>query len=281
MPLSPAPTSSMPAAPIANGPAMQLAHPPTTGAAPVDPRQYITPGTTSRAVMAVLGLILIILLTAAITWGIAVIFWIIGGIAYLLRTNKARAALRGSALRVGPDQFPEIHAAAELMSRRLGLRETPEIYVMSESQPNALATKIGQRQYVVLYDEIIQGARSAANPKVLEFVLAHELAHHALGHTGLIRGAMSANYRALSRRDEFSCDAVAGALINDSASAREALTLLMVGPHVFRHVNPAGLERQLHDVLADTHSRKAESALRMTHPLMIRRMARLQQQIKL
>ena len=36
------------------------------------------------------------------------------------------AQVRGSAVRLGPDQFPELHAHVEHLARRMGLRRTPE-----------------------------------------------------------------------------------------------------------------------------------------------------------
>jgi hypothetical protein len=38
------------------------------------------------------------------------------------------ASVRGSAVRLGPDQFPELYARVEELARRLGFRRTPDVY---------------------------------------------------------------------------------------------------------------------------------------------------------
>jgi Zn-dependent protease with chaperone function len=271
---APAPTLPTPTSAIA----------PTTSAplrAKVDAWQHRCPGTTLRVILGIVALTLMILITGAITWGVALILWGIGLAVYFTRLSKARAALRGSAIRVSANQFPQVYAAAIEMCERLGLPEVPEIFIAHASQPNAMAMRLGSRTFVLLYDDVLVGASRCNNPQGLDWILAHELAHHALGHTNLFRRSISANYAALSRRDEFSCDAVAHALIGDERTAHQALTLLMVGGHLFDRVDHAALAEQIREVNADKNSRKAESTMRMTHPLLLRRMARISGPIKL
>lgn len=248
----------------------------------IDARSHIAPGTGVRVAIATVGLILSVVLTILITWGIAIILWAIAGLVYFTRINKSRAALHGSAIRVAPDQFPDIHARVLAISQRLGLARPPEVFIVSASQPNAIATRIGRRMYVILFDDVVFGAQQADDPRVLEFILAHEMAHHALGHTDMFRAWLSATLKGLSRRDEFSCDSVAHALIGgDLGASRDALGLLAIGPHLYRYLDPVGLQRQIDATIADKNSRKAEGVFRLSHPLMLRRMARLSQPIKL
>jgi hypothetical protein len=96
-----------------------------TGPGPINARDYIVSGTTIRLCCAVAVFVFFPLLTILVTWGLALIFWGIGFLIYWLRLSKARAALRGSALRLGPNQFPDIHQKLAEMSARLGLKETP------------------------------------------------------------------------------------------------------------------------------------------------------------
>jgi hypothetical protein len=39
-------------------------------------------------------------------------------------------SIRGSAVSLGPNQFPELHARVDEIARRVGLRRTPDVYVM-------------------------------------------------------------------------------------------------------------------------------------------------------
>jgi Zn-dependent protease with chaperone function len=245
----------------------------------IDPKQYVAKGTGFHSfvgwtLLLILGPI-IILFTILATYGVALIAWIIAAVLYSSRTRTARARLRGSAVRVDGAQFPEIHEAARGMAERLGLAECPDVYVVEDNQQNAFALKHGSKRCVVLIDDIVYGALATGNAKALHFILAHELGHHALGHTHLLRSMISSKYLPLSRLDEFSCDAVAHALVGDTTAARDALTLLLIGPQLFQRINKQALDQQAHDVVADRFSKKSEA--RLSHPLLLRRYARLQE----
>lgn len=244
-----------------------------------DPKQHVAPGTGFHSFIGWLVFLIVgptvIIITMISTMGIALIGWAVAGLFYWSRVQKARARMKGSAIRVASDQFPEIHSAAHRLSTILGINE-PDIYVIESNDQNAFAIKHGGKHCVVLVDDIVHGALSTGNAGVLDFIIAHELAHHALGHTGLIRGIISARYSPLSRLDEFSCDAVAHALVEDGTAVRDAMTLLLVGPQLFPRVNKAALDRQAREVFSDPTSRKSEAGL--THPLLLRRYARLVQQ---
>lgn len=243
----------------------------------IDARQYVAPGTGLHTVIgyAILFIVGPILIAATVvaTMGFALIGWLIAGIFYFSRLKKARAALRGSALRVDQTQLPAIHEQMRDLSARLGIAEAPEVYIIEDNQQNAFALKHGAKSYVVLIDDMIHGALSTGNEKVLTFILSHELAHHALGHTGWLRRVVSSSYKPLARLDEFSCDAVASALTGEAAAAKDALALLLIGPHLFRSINRAALDQQALEVAADKYSSKAEYTL--SHPLLLRRYARL------
>ncbi len=243
--------------------------------APVNAREHIARGTSLRVVLATIVLVIGIPLTILGTFGVALLLWGIGFLVYYTRLSKSRAALHASALRVSPNQFPEIYRTAAIMSQRLGLGEVPTVFLLDAAQPNAVATKMGQRLYVVLFDEVVYGAEMIKNPKALEWIIAHELAHHALGHTSLFRGALSANMPSLSRLDEFSADAVAHALVRDVNAGQQAMGMLMVGPQVAQKINWTELNNQIQDVNADRNTKRAESVFRLTHPLLLRRMARI------
>ena len=244
---------------------------------PVDARQHVAPGTGLHSFLGWAGLLifgpLAAIALAFITYGIALVVWLVAGIMYFGKIKRARAAIRGSALEVGPNQFPEVHARVQEFSARLGLKQPPEVYIIEDNMQNAYAMKFGSRMCVVLIDDVVHGAKSRSD-EALDFIVAHELAHHALGHTGLLRSTIRAHYKTLSRLDEISCDAVAHALVADREAALEAMTLLLVGPFLFDRVNLDALRQQAESVIADKHSKRAERS--MTHPLLLRRYARLQ-----
>jgi Zn-dependent protease with chaperone function len=246
--------------------------------ASVDAKQYVAPGTGFHsfigwAVLVIFGPILFIFLTL-VTYGIFLIALVVAGLTYFSRVKRMKAKLRGSALQVDEHQFPEIYRSARDMSERLGLSECPEIYIVEDNHQNAFAIKKGAKHYIVLVDDIIYGALATGNSGVLDFILGHELAHHALGHTSFFRSLIRSKYLPLSRLDELSCDGVAHALLGDKSASRDALALLVVGPYLFKSVNKEALDRQAREV-EDKYTKKVERHL--SHPLLLHRYARLQE----
>lgn len=239
----------------------------------LDAKQYVAPGTGLHSfigwsLLILFGPLIFIALTLA-SYGVLPIVLIV---TWLTQRKLLKAKLHGSALKVDEYQFPQIYNSARTMSERLGLAECPDIYIVEGNQQNAFAMKKGSKRYVVLIDDIVFGALATGNTGVLDFIIGHELSHHALGHTGHFRSLIR-SYPTLSRLDELSCDAVAHALIGNKESAYEALTLLLVGPQLFQSVNKEALHRQASEAIGDKYAKKAERKL--THPLLLRRYARL------
>lgn len=241
----------------------------------VDPRDYVEPGTGFAQTVGYAAFFLSTGLGAIVfavaTFGVGLVVMLVGLLFYYLRLKVALAQLRGSALRVGPKQFPEIYEHVADLADALDM-DPPDVYIVESNQQNAFAVKIGSKKNIVLFDDIIHGAKLTNNEDVLRFIIAHELAHHALGHTGLIRSQVSLVYRPLSRLDELTCDAVAAAMVGYEAG-RDALSLLLVGPQLYASVNKAALERQAISVEDDRLTKKAERQL--YYPLMLRRIARM------
>jgi Zn-dependent protease with chaperone function len=240
------------------------------GGPPVEPKAFVEPRT---GLAVVLGSIVLVLFT------VALIFTIYGGIILLLgllvdyfRRKKALANLKGSSIEIGPVQFPEIYACSQTISQRLGLSHPPAIYLAQGNTINAWAMRAAGKQVVVLMDDTINAALLSDEPRTLSFIIAHELAHHAFGHTKYFRSQLRVIMKWLSRLDEFSCDAVANEIVGDRTISAKALTLLASGPQLFRYVNPARLAEQAQEVVADKKSKKAEK--RLTHPLLLRRLYR-------
>ncbi len=216
---------------------------------------------------------IILLIGILLSYGVALPIYLGAFLFRHRRRRKAQAHLRGSGVRVGPSQFPEIHAAATQMAARLGLDKCPDIYIVEDNSQNALALKYGKDAFVVLIDDLVHAAISTGNLKALYFVIGHELAHHAYGHTSGLRSIATRLWPRLSRLDEHSCDAVGRELVGDLAAARAAMKLLLIGPELFSRINTAALDEQAQDVISDKFTRRCEQNL--THPLILNRYARL------
>jgi Zn-dependent protease with chaperone function len=210
-------------------------------------------------VLVVLGSFGFILFALALGWLVDALFG-----------KRILARLRGSSLQLGPAQLPELDRCAREFSQRLGLKEAPMVLVMESSDINAFALKAGKRRCVLLMDDAVWASLEAGLPDALRFVVAHELAHHALGHTGALRAYLGAMLPQLSRLDELSADAVALQLVGTREAAYEGMMMLTVGPQLLKYTNREQLLQQAAEIAADSNTRKAERPLR--HPLLLRRL---------
>jgi Zn-dependent protease with chaperone function len=188
-------------------------------------------------------------------------------------SRRVLARVRGSSLQVGPHQLPEIEQCVRNFAMRLSMAEPPMVLVAEASELNAIALRIGKRKCILLLDDVIWGAVEYGLPDALRFVIAHELAHHALGHTGALRSYLRIVVPRLSRLDELSADAVALQLVGTREAAHEGLMMLTVGPQLLKYINREQLLRQASEVTRDKATRKAERPL--THPLLMRRLQML------
>lgn len=236
----------------------------------MDPTAFIEPKT---GMAVTLGTVLMVVfgLVSILVW-VLLIGILIGLVVDYFRRQKALAQLKGSSIEINDAQFPEIYACAQAISSRLGLSGTPAIYMIEGNTLNAAAIRLAGRQVVVLMDDTVNAALLSDEPRTLSFIIAHELAHHALGHTRFFRSRIRAMMKWLSRLDEFTCDAVANQIVGDKAVSAKALTLLASGPQMFKYINTTRLAQQAREVEADKKAKKAEKHL--THPLLLRRLNR-------
>ena len=64
--------------------------------------------------------------------------------------------LRGSAVRLGPEQMPELYDRVEYLSQRIDLDKMPAVYVMQAGGAlNALATKLFSANFIVLFSDYL------------------------------------------------------------------------------------------------------------------------------
>ncbi len=239
---------------------------------PVDARRHIEPGTSFAVVLAYLVGTLVILIGGAVSYGILWVVLLFAPLADYFNRKKVMALIKGSALEVSPAQFPEIHQCATALAQRLSLQTVPHIYILEGNTINAAALRVAGRKVIVLQDDLVDACLRSGDVQTLTFILGHEMAHHALGHTGLIRSGLTKVFKKLSRLDEFSCDAVANELVGDMNVSTRAIALLVTGPQLMPYLNFNALIAQAHQVAADKNTKKAERKL--THPLLLCRLAR-------
>jgi Zn-dependent protease with chaperone function len=179
--------------------------------------------------------------------------YIVGWAALLGLMNIAFVtSIRGSAVRLGPDQFPELHARVAEIAGRLGLRRTPDVYLMQQDGAlNAFAMRFVRTQMVVLLSDLLEAC--GENAAARDMIIGHELGHIRAGH---LRGRwllMPASYvpflgSALSRAREYTCDRYGCAAAGDRDGALAGLAILSAGGRYGPLVNRAALARQRRDL---------------------------------
>jgi Zn-dependent protease with chaperone function len=184
-------------------------------------------------------LFILALIASAGLWLLAVItiiglvYGVILGLFFFVIHLAFIAHVRGNGVRVGPGQFPEVHAAVERLAYRIGMSKVPEAYlIQGGGMLNALATRFVGSDIVVLYTDLIEacGPDEAAR----DMIIAHELGHLHCGHVRwnfVIAPAMLVPFLsgALSRAREYTCDRYGRAGAGSAEGAVLGLTILSVG----------------------------------------------------
>jgi Zn-dependent protease with chaperone function len=187
-----------------------------------------------------------------------------------------RAGIRGSAVRLSRQQFPDIYAVKEDFMRKLGLKRDPEIYLMSGNGVlNAFAASTFGYDFVVIHSELFSNTYEK-NKDALAFIIGHELGHVRLGHTRLWY-QLSTSYvdrvpllgKFLSRAREYSCDRHGAYL---APQGEEGLVLLAAGRYVYKEVD---VEELLEQARRFRGFWPAVAQLPQSHPFVVRRIRAL------
>lgn len=223
------------------------------------------------------------LFVSAVIWLLAIvsvvglIYALILGTFFFIMHVGFVAHVRGSGVRLGPDQFPELHARVQTLAGRMGMRYVPEAYLMQAGGAlNAFATRFMGANIVVLFSDLVEacGEDEAAR----DMILAHELGHIRAGHVRWHWVLLPASLvpflgTALSRAREYTCDRFGLAGAGDRAGALLGLTILAAGGRQARLVNQRALVRQQRDL--NTGWMTIGEWL-STHPPLSRRLAMLE-----
>jgi Zn-dependent protease with chaperone function len=162
------------------------------------------------------------------------------------------AHVRGSAVRLGPNQFPELYGRVQDIARRIGMDEVPDAYLMQAGGAlNAFATRFLGLNLIVLYSDLLEACGD--NEAARDMIIAHELGHIKEGHLRfrwLIMPATAVPFlgSALSQAREYTCDRYGLAGAGDRAGALMGLTVLAAGGKHAPRVNQQALASQREDL---------------------------------
>ncbi len=148
--------------------------------------------------------------------------------------------IKGNAIKVNKDQFPDIYNVVVNQSNLLGLKNVPKIFIMqSGGALNAFAARFMGNNYVVLYSEIVESAYEQ-DKNILEFIIGHELGHIKRNH--MIKGLLLFHSwlipfltSAYSRACEYTCDNIGFALAPNGLKG--GLLILASGRTIYKKVN--------------------------------------------
>jgi Zn-dependent protease with chaperone function len=89
-----------------------------------------------------------------------------------------RLAFLAGSIKVSERQFPDIYELVRDGAYILDLPEVPEVFVIQNPVPNAMALGLGKKPFLV----ITTGMINLADPEELRWVVGHELGHVLSGH---------------------------------------------------------------------------------------------------
>lgn len=172
----------------------------------------------------------------------------------IYQVGKIYGGLRADGIRVTPEQFGDVHKMWTEMAQELGMKKVPDLYIQNGNGAlNVFATCLpGYRAFGAIYSDILERALANDDPKVLRFILGHELGHIRLNHVNWWVHVLSVvgklpiiNYFVglpLSRAQEYGCDKIGYALSQDNEC--RGLLMLAAGKHLYRQVDIATYEKE-------------------------------------
>ncbi len=187
--------------------------------------------------------------------------------------------LKGNAININREQFPDIFQILKDQSNKLGLKHIPNMYVLQGGGLlNAFAARLAGTHYVVLYSDVLEVAYQEGRSAV-EFIIGHELGHIKRGHVSGLKSLLLLPARlipflrsAYSRACEYTCDNIGYALSPEGAE--KGILILAAGKELYKKVN-------VNVLLAEAQNQKGLAfwfaEIFSTHPHLVNRVASLRQ----
>ena len=202
---------------------------------------------TLGALTLAIGLVIWLLLIVG-TFGIALIFLLVGFVSYLFAHSAVIAWIKGNGVKLDERQFPDLHAQFVACCDKLEIKKRPAAYVMNGNGAiNAFATRFLGSEFVVLNSDTVDAMRE--HPDGVAFYIGHELGHlrmqhlqkHLLRWPALWLPLVGAAY---SRAKESTCDRHGLACSSSPDNAAIALGALAAGGHRWRQLDVAAFRDQ-------------------------------------
>lgn len=165
-------------------------------------------------------------------------------IAFPFGVNLYYAKYRSKAIKITENNFPEVYYNISEYSNKLGLKKTPEAFLIQQNGVmNAFSAFIIRKQYIEIDSDLFEIAYREFNDlESINFIITHELAHIKYKHSTffynffiLFATVIPIIGTTASRAREYSCDRLAQKLSQNNGV--EAIFSLFAGKHLYKKIN--------------------------------------------
>jgi Zn-dependent protease with chaperone function len=198
------------------------------------------------------------------TFGLALVYALMFFVFYLFAQSGLIAYIKGNAVRITPQQYPDLHQRLAASCQRFGM-DIPETYLLHGNGVfNAFATRFLGRSFLVLYSDVVDALEG--RPGALNFYLGHELGHVHRGHLSWRPALLPASFLPLlgpayHRACETTCDNYGAACCDDLEDGVRGLSALAAGGRRWQDLNlseylqqareTSGFWMSFHELIAD------------------------------
>lgn len=182
------------------------------------------------------------------TVGMALVYLLLFFVAYCFAQSALISYLKGTAVKITWQQFPDLKERIEQCCQRLGLQQVPDAYLLQMGGVfNAFATRFLGTNFIVLYSDVVDALE--AKPDAINFYIGHELGHIKRNHLRWSALLMPASLipllgAAYARAREYTCDRHGFHACDDLKSAQLGLAALAAGGKRWRQMNVAHYSAQ-------------------------------------
>ncbi len=180
------------------------------------------------------------LVLIGVTFGIALLYLLLGFLVYLFAQSAFISYLKGTGVKVTETQYPDLHARLVKCCGKVGQEKLPELYLLRTDFFNALATRFLRRDFVVLFTDVVDALED--KPNALDFYIGHEVGHIHRKHLvwgwflfpALMLPLLGTAYR---RAEEYTCDRYGTACCDSEEDVCAAIATIAAGDTRWKTIN--------------------------------------------
>jgi Zn-dependent protease with chaperone function len=216
-----------------------------------------------------------------ITFGMVIFYGLFMALILYIMQQFFHAKLYGNAVKVSETQYSEIFNIIKNCCEELSIHKIPNTFIVNgQGIVNAVAVKFLSKKYVLLYSDLTDLMLKRKQMNELKMIIAHELAHHAAGHTSLKRNLPIWPSKiipflgtAYSRACELTCDRIGHKMTEDHFASQRALISIASGSEALAsEVDIESFKKQEHEIspffgflyeIFSTHPRMTQRVLEL------------------